>query len=165
MYEGSMIGAGSHVFAVMGYVIAHWRPDKEVGGQVRLNPDLLCHIIGEPIERINQAIDYLTAPDSKSTTPVEDGRRLIKIGQFDYRVVNAMKYHEIQSEEAKRESNRIRQQKHRDRARPGFSKRDMAKIRAQNESRETRYCKADERGDMESAEQIAAEGAASANGK
>jgi hypothetical protein len=118
MYEGSMIGAGSHVFAVMGYVIAHWRPDKDVGGQVRLNPDLLCHIIGEPVERIHEAIEYLTSPDQKSTTPVESGRRLIKIGQFDYRVVNAMKYHEIQSEESKREANRIRQQKHREKIRP-----------------------------------------------
>lgn len=113
MYEGSMVGAGSHVFAMMGYVIAHQRPDPVVGGQVRLNPGILATIFGEPELKVQQAIDYLCAPDPKSTTPDEEGRRLVKIGQFDYRVVNAAKYLAIRNEEERREANRIRQAKHR----------------------------------------------------
>src|SRR6185503_20561610 len=47
MYEGSMVGSGAAVFAVMGYVIANWKPDKEVGGQIRLNTTILATIFGE----------------------------------------------------------------------------------------------------------------------
>ncbi len=118
MYEGSMVGAGSHVFALMGYVVANWRPDSVVGGQVRLNPTLLATIFGESEERVQEAIDYLCAPDLKSTTPGNEGRRLIKVGQFDYKVVNAAKYFAIRNEEEKREANRIRQAKHRKKGKP-----------------------------------------------
>jgi len=104
-----MVGSGTHVFAVMGYVIAHAMPDREVGGQVRLNPKLLGTIFGESEERIQEAIDYLCKPDPKSTTPDEEGRRLVQVGQFDYRVVNAAKYFAIRNEEARREANRTRQ--------------------------------------------------------
>ncbi len=108
-----MIGAGAHVFALMGYVIANYKPDKTVGGQVRLNPALLAAVFGEPESRVQEAIDYLCKPDARSTTPAEEGRRLVKIGQFDYRVVNAKKYLEIRNEEERREQNRINQQNHR----------------------------------------------------
>ncbi len=109
MYEGSMIGAGAHVFAMMGYVIANMKPDAVVGAQVRLNPQLLAAIFGESEATVHRAIEYLCAPDTKSTTPDEDGRRLVKIGQFDYRVVNGPKYLAIRNEEERREKNRIRQ--------------------------------------------------------
>lgn len=117
MYEGSMVGSGSHVFALMGYIIAHWKPDETVGGQVRLNPTVLATIFGETEERVQNAIDFLCAPDPRSTTPDEDGRRLVKIGQFDYRVVNAAKYAAIKHAEEQREANRTRQAKHRDKKR------------------------------------------------
>lgn len=118
MYEGSMVGSGTAVFAVMGYVIANWKPDKEVGGQVRLNTTILATVFGEEEVVIQRAIDFLCAPDPKSTTPDEGGRRLIKIGQFDYRVVNAAKYQRIRDEEEKREANRLRQEKFRGKSRP-----------------------------------------------
>jgi hypothetical protein len=113
MYEGSMVGSGTHVFAVMGYIIANQKPDPVVGAQVRLNATILSVIFGESEKRIQEAIDYLCKPDPKSTTPNEDGRRLIKVGQFDYRVVNAAKYMAIRNEEERREANRLRQAKHR----------------------------------------------------
>jgi len=118
MYEGSMVGSGTAVFAVMGYVIANWRPDKEVGGQVRLNSTILATIFGEEEKVIQGAIDFLCSPDPKSTTPDDGGRRLIKIGQFDYRVVNAAKYQRIQDEEEKRKANRIRQTNFRMKSKP-----------------------------------------------
>lgn len=114
MYEGSMVGAGSHVFALMGYVIANQKPDKQVGAQVRLNPVLLATIFGEKEDLVQDAIDFLCAPDPKSTTPAEGGRRLVKIGQFDYRVVNGAKYLAIRNEEARREQNREAQRRKRE---------------------------------------------------
>lgn len=108
-----MVGAGSHVFAVMGYVISHQQPDPELGGVVRLNTTLLSAIIGDSPERIQSAIDYLCGPDTISTTPDEDGRRLVKVGQFDYRVVNFRKYFAIKNLEDQKAANRERQAKHR----------------------------------------------------
>jgi hypothetical protein len=113
MYEGSMVGAGAMVFAVWGYVIAKWRPDKEVGGQVRLNPALLGPILGEKPGNVEEAIEYLCKPDVNSSSKNEGGRRLIRLGQFDYQVVNAMKYHALRNEEHRREQNRAAQEKFR----------------------------------------------------
>lgn len=109
MYERSMIGSGAAVYAVWGYVIATMKPDKAVGMQVTLNPALLAVVIGEKESVMQSAIDYLCAPDARSTTPDEGGRRLVKLGMFDYRVVNGAKYTKIRSEEERREYNRTRQ--------------------------------------------------------
>lgn len=113
MYEGSMVGKGSMVFALMGYVISHQQPDTTFGGVVRLNVEILAATFGEPAEKVQQAIDLLCAPDLKSTTPDKEGRRLIKVGQFDYQVVNYVKYFSIRNEQDRREANRQRQAEHR----------------------------------------------------
>jgi hypothetical protein len=141
----------------MGYVIAHQRPDDAVGGQVRLNPTLLATIFGEPVKRIQEAIDYLCSPDPRSTTPDEEGRRLVKIGQFDYRVVNAAKYLAIRNEEERREANRIRQAAHRSKKKPKAKKRDLARVQAANDSRQERHAVMEANGNPEAAEKIAAE--------
>lgn len=108
-----MVGSGSHVFALMGYIIANMKPDKVVGAQVRLNATLLATIIGETEHRMQEAIDFLCSPDKNSTSPDEQGRRLVKLGTFDYRVVNGAKYQAIRNEEERREKNRIRVEEHR----------------------------------------------------
>lgn len=113
MYEGSMVGAGAIPFAIMGYVIANFQPDKTVGAQVRLNPVLLATILGESQEDIEKGIAYLCAPDKNTTTPGDEGRRLVKIGQFDYKVVNGAKYHAIRNQDERRESNRLAKQRER----------------------------------------------------
>jgi hypothetical protein len=109
LYEGSMVGAGAVVFAVWGYVIAKQVPDRLVGSQVRLNPKLLATIIGEEEGEVVKAIKFLCAPDPHSTTKVHDGRRLVKLGEFDYQVVNGAKYRAIRDEESRREQNRLSQ--------------------------------------------------------
>lgn len=108
-----MYGAGAPAFSLMSYVIANMRPDNTVGFQVELNVKDLANRIGEPEATIQRAIDYLCAPDPLTRTPGEDGRRLVKIGTFDYRVVNGVAYAEIRTEEQRRERNRERQARHR----------------------------------------------------
>ena len=107
MYSGSMVGAGAIIFAVMGYVVANQKPDRQVGSQVELNPKLLAAILGEKEVDVVEAIGFLCAPDENSRTKVQDGRRLIQVGQFDYQVVNGKKYLEIRHEDDRREANRI----------------------------------------------------------
>lgn len=113
MYEGSLVGSGAVVFAVMGYVIAKQIPDRVMGSQVRLNPVLLAAILGESQDDIESAIEKLCSPDERSTTKAKEGRRLVKIGEFDYQVVNGAKYRAIRDQESRMEQNRLAQQRHR----------------------------------------------------
>lgn len=108
-----MVGAGSHVFAVWGYVIAKQTPDRKVGSQVDLNPKVLSFIIGDTEERIAEAIEYLCSPDKNTTTEGQDGRRLVKLGTYAYQVVNGAKYRAIRNEETRRDQNRKAQRKFR----------------------------------------------------
>jgi hypothetical protein len=122
MYQGSMVGKGAMVFALMGYVIANMRVSwvgvgrkKEVtDGFVTLNTKILAATFGEPETAIRAGIDVLTAPDPESRSKDAEGRRLLKIGEFEYRVVNAAYYQNLKDEEDQREKNRLRQQKFRD---------------------------------------------------
>lgn len=116
MYERSMVGVGALVFAVWGYVIAKAVPDKKVGAQVTLNPDLLGPILGESPADVKRAIDFLCSPDPRSTTKEEQGRRLVKIGEFDFKVVSHAKYRAMRNEEERREQNRLNKQSQRARA-------------------------------------------------
>ena len=117
MYCGSMVGKGFAVFSLMGYVIANMKPDKTVGFQVDLNSKILATVFGELEEKIVQAIEFLCAPDPHSRTPAEDGRRLMSVGQYSYRVVNGVMYDKIRNEEDRREQNRLAQCRHREKSR------------------------------------------------
>ncbi len=103
MFEGSLYGKGWGPFLVMAYAIANGVPDKEVGMQVDLNPKSLADKFGEKEEDVRKAIDFLCRPDPDTTTPEEEGRRLVKIGSFAYKVVNGMRYRAIRDEETRRE--------------------------------------------------------------
>jgi hypothetical protein len=98
LFTGSMVGAGTHVFAVWSYVIANTKSD----GHVELNATILAAILGDKSERMQEAIDYLCAPDPNSRTKDEQGRRLIKTGEFSYFVPNHKKYREMRNEEDRR---------------------------------------------------------------
>lgn len=95
MFEGSMVGAGSHVFAVMAYVISHMQPGPDKVEFVRLQPKLLAAAIGEDEVEIERAIEFLCKPDAATTTEGERGRRLVLVEQFVYRVVNGKHYRSI----------------------------------------------------------------------
>lgn len=111
MYEGSMVGAGATVFAVMGYVISKQQPPDFT---VELNAKLLSAIIGEEEENITKAIEYLCAPDPGSRTDKCEGKRLIKVGAFTYHVVNGEAYHAMRNYEERKAYNREAQKKFRE---------------------------------------------------
>ena len=121
MYEGSMVGKGAIVFALMGYVISKmecsWRGEGRAKvvtqGIVTLNPRLLHAVFGDSEEAIRAAISVLTSPDMESRSKEEEGRRLNQVGQYDYRVVNAPYYQNIKSKDDAREKAAARQRKHR----------------------------------------------------
>jgi hypothetical protein len=98
-----MFGAGPDVFAVWAYVIANTKES-----QVELNPILLAATLGTTKERVQSAIDVLCAPDAHSRSKCEDGRRLVREGEFAYRVPTFAAYRAIQNEDDRREYNRIK---------------------------------------------------------
>ena len=112
MYAGSMVGAGLAVFALWPYVISHMRGHVEYGALIELNPELLGFVLGCQPKEIEGAIKYLEAPDERSRTPVEEGRRLVRLGRFLYRVVNGGEYLRIRKAEANRQMHREAQQRY-----------------------------------------------------
>lgn len=145
LFTGSMYGKGAPAFSLMSYVIANMRPDKTVGFQVELNVKDLANRIGETEETIQKAVDFLCAPDPMSRSGQSDGRRMVKVGAFDYQVVNGLHYAAIRNEEERREKNRMRQEKYRQKGKPTHPT-----------SAESAYVKAESRGDTKAADAIAA---------
>ena len=121
MYEGSMAGAGSDVFAVMGYVVSHMQPEKMTRVEyVGLNPKILAAAIGASEQDMEAAIKFLCSPDKKTTTPGDGGARLVVEEPFVYRVVNGQQYRELKDEQDRREKAAERQAKHRSKKREGM---------------------------------------------
>ncbi len=108
MYEGSMVGAGIHVFAVWNYIIT-----KARAGRVEINPKLLGFTLGGSEKQIEQALEFLSTPDKESRSKLEEGRRIVREGQFQYRLVNWEYYQQIRSEDDRREYNRVKQAEYR----------------------------------------------------
>jgi len=155
LYTGSMVGAGFHVFAVWNYVITNTH-----FSHIELNPKLLAYTLAgsESAEsEVQAALDYLCAPDPKSRSQIEQGRRLVKEGQFLYRVVNWQDYQQIKTAEGLREYNRRKQAEYRARKKNKPNKKDLMRVRAQADSREKRFVAADGDGDMQSTNRITSE--------
>lgn len=127
-----MIGSGSVVFAVWPYVIANMRADKEVGAQVDLNPKLLAAIFGEDEKEVEKAIGKLCSPDPESTSKSEEGRRLVRVGQFAYRVVNGEHYMGIRNLDQKREYDRNQKRRKRASGKAHSLPNEAAAVRAIN---------------------------------
>lgn len=110
-YTGSMFGAGPVVFAAWGYVIANTRRD----GTVELNAALLAATLGTDVSSVEQALSYLTAPDPRSRSKEHDGRRLIPLGEYLYRVPSYQRFNAMRSDEERRAYNRTKQRESRTR--------------------------------------------------
>ena len=61
-----------------------------------------------PLDRVEAALNILLNPDTDSTTPDDDGRRLDYCGNNTWHVVNYAKYNEIAKAETVREQTRKR---------------------------------------------------------
>lgn len=102
MFSGSLYGCGALRFAVMSYVVAYQQPDRVHGSVVELNPKMLADTLGEKVEEVEQAIKFLCSPDPGSRNKDEEGRRLVELGGFLYRVVNGARYRAVRSQEERR---------------------------------------------------------------
>ena len=103
MYEGSMRGAGSAFFAVWGWIISHMIPDRQHGTVVEINVEILAFVLGEKEDVVEKVIKKMCSPDAKSRSKEEEGRKLVQVGEYGYRVVNGAEYRRIRDDEARRE--------------------------------------------------------------
>ena len=131
-FTGSMYGAGPDVFAVWAYVIANTRDS-----QVELNPVLLASTLGTTQERVQAAIDFLCAPDSRSRSKDAEGRRLLREGEYAYSVPTFAAYRAIRNEDDRREYNRIKKAEQREREKAEASNVKDSVIDSQRKSAHT----------------------------
>jgi len=110
MFDGSMYGAGSHVFSVWTFCVSH---GYEGSGVVRLNPKLLASVIGSTEEEMVEAIEYLCAPDEDSRSTDAGGARLLHLSGHEYGIVNWDHYQDIIRKEKKRAADRERMRRRR----------------------------------------------------
>jgi hypothetical protein len=92
-FTGSMSGSGPQTFAVWVYILAN--ADSE--GCLELNPKIVAVAIGMPTDEVKAILEKLQQPDPESRSKDQDGKRLIKKGEFLYEIVNYKKYREIQT--------------------------------------------------------------------
>lgn len=109
MYEGSMLGAGINVFAVWNYILA-----KARRGSVEVNPVLIAFKLGGTADDVVSALEFLQKPDPESRSKEEEGRRIVRDGQYQYRIVNWQHYEDIRNEAERRVYVREAVAKHRD---------------------------------------------------
>lgn len=117
MYEGSMVGAGSDVFAVWGYVIA-----KARDGIIDLNPVLLSAVLGMDLSDVEMTITRLCQPDPNSHCQEAEGARLVKQDGFAYFVPAHQYYRDLKTAADRREYNRIKQAEYRKRQKDAKNK-------------------------------------------
>jgi len=115
MYQGSMFGIGSRVFAVWGYAIAN----ADARGYVELNPEYLAAVLGDTEKGVEEAIGILERPDPKSRNLECGGRRLVREGQFLYFMPSFHRYRSIMSTEDRREYWRLWKQQSRTKRKRG----------------------------------------------
>ena len=101
MYSGSMFGSGFPVFAVWNYALAN--ADRH--GSVELNPKLLAAVLGGPVEEVAGALEVLLQVDTESRSKVEEGRRMIRTGEYSYTIVNHAAYNSIRNADERRAYN------------------------------------------------------------
>jgi hypothetical protein len=107
-FTGSMRGAGSDVFAVWSYIVSH-----TINSRVELHPADLAGRIGMSIEDVNTVLEYLQKPDPNSRSKANEGRRMVKEGEYCYWIPNHQAYRDIKDSEDLRLYNANAQRKHR----------------------------------------------------
>lgn len=141
-FEGSLVGAGFNVWAVWDYIIT-----KTHFGVIELNPKLLAFTLAGTRkgaeDEVLAAIDFLCAPDAESRSKEMEGRRLVREGQFQYRVVNWEHYQAMKKAADRRDYNREAQVKHRAKLKAALENGEAAKkVRKREHAKDVRNHKA-----------------------
>jgi hypothetical protein len=97
------------VFAVWAYVIAN--TDHE--HHVEINPVMVGALLGMEFSQVESVVEKFCAPDPKSRTKENEGRKLVHVSGFLYFVVNHEAYRQIRNEDERREYFKVKKQEQR----------------------------------------------------
>lgn len=95
-------------------------------GVVDMTLEAISRRTNVPLDKVTEAVAAFCAPDPRSNTPDEEGRRLLPIDQqkpWGWQIVNYHHYRAIRDEEARREYHREYRRKEREAKRARKSKR------------------------------------------
>lgn len=106
-FDGSMCGAGAHVFAVWFYALS-----KARGWTVILVAPVIAAEIGCSEQEVVKAIDWLSEPNDANPNE-RDGRRLVRIGHTRWEIIGSGK---PLTEEEQRRREYMREAKRKERA-------------------------------------------------
>lgn len=120
-------------------------------GLVEASVPGLGNVAKVSLEKTEEALRVLEAPDKWSRSQEHEGRRVAKV-DGGWMILNHGKYREKLSEGDRREYQRVKQAEYRSRRK---SRRERA---ADNKARERRFVGAEASGDLAAADDIAAEG-------
>lgn len=82
-------------------------------GTVELPPNIIAALTGLPEDRVQAAIKVLEAPDERSRSKGQDGRRLEPLSFARWNVVNYLHYRAIRDQDDRKEQNRQAKQRQR----------------------------------------------------
>lgn len=91
----------------------------DFNGNFQSTVDAISRRANVPMDETKEALEVLQRPDTNSTTPDEDGRRLIRVSSNTWHVVNRVKYRNMRKAEDEREATRLRVQRFREKHRSG----------------------------------------------
>jgi hypothetical protein len=91
----------------------------DFNGNFQSTVDAISRRANVPLDETKEALEMLQRPDLNSTTPDEDGRRLIRVASNTWHVVNRVKYRNMRKAEDEREATRLRVQRFREKHRSG----------------------------------------------
>ena len=105
-------------------------------GNVYGTPSALARLANMPLDVTERALAELEAPDPSSSTPDEDGRRILRVGGNSWFLINYAKYRQIKDADGEREKARLRLRKFREKQK-GAKADDAGAEMKRHETRET----------------------------
>lgn len=106
LWQGSMVGKADAQLVFV-FLLAH----SDIDGCVDLSPEYVAPLVGLPVERVAEALQFLEAADPRSRSKAEDGRRLVRLDDgrdWGWRIVNFEHYRSMRDEEQRRAAQRER---------------------------------------------------------
>lgn len=92
-------------WSVFVFMLAHC----DAQGVIDMTPQAISRRSCIPVDKVEAALQHLSAPDPRSRTATEDGRRIVLLDDhrdWGWRIVNYEHYRNMRDEESRREQNR-----------------------------------------------------------
>jgi hypothetical protein len=111
IFDGSLYGKFEQTVVFMAMLVL-----AEREGIIDMTPEAIAAKCGFPLDIVQRGIKELEQPDTRSRTPDEEGRRIVRLEDnrdWGWRITNYEKYEKIRSAEERREYFRLKKREQR----------------------------------------------------